>query len=122
MAPSSLRSTVIGSATSRVRVPLGPLTETLRPSIVTSTPAGTRTGCLPIRDMSSIPSPRVGEDFAAHAASCRLTVGEQARGRGDDRHAQAAEHPRQIGGLCVNPQTGLAHATQARDAALTAGA
>src|SRR6478736_600500 len=122
MAPSSSRATLIGSATARSRVPLGPLTETFWPSIVTSTPLGTATGCFPMRDMASSPSPHVREDFAAHALSCRLTVGQQARGRGDDRHAEAAENPRQVGGFRVHPQAGLGHPAQARDAAFAARA
>ncbi len=40
---------------------------------------GYGTGCFPMRDMASSPSPHVREDFAAHALSCRLTVGQQAR-------------------------------------------
>src|SRR6478609_8196530 len=52
MAPSSSRETLIGSATARPRVPLGPLTDTFCPSIVTSTPDGTGTGCFPIRDIA----------------------------------------------------------------------
>src|SRR3954465_12555973 len=55
MAPSSSLAIVIGSATARSRVPLGPLTETFWPSIVTSTPAGTGTGGLTKRDMASPP-------------------------------------------------------------------
>jgi hypothetical protein len=51
MAPSSSRDTEIGSATASSSVPLGPLTETFWPSIVTSTPEGTTTGCFPIRDI-----------------------------------------------------------------------
>src|SRR5450759_956871 len=64
-----------------VRVPLGPLTVTVEPSIVTSTPDGTGMGCLPIRDtacrsfrfLSGLPD--VGNDFAADAGSLRLLVG-----------------------------------------------
>src|SRR5262245_52066545 len=123
MAPSSLRDTVIGSATARSRVPFGPLTETRWPSIVTSTPAGTGTGCFPIRDIvSSSPSPHVREDFAAHALSSRLAIGPQTRRRGDDRHAEAAQNPRQVGRFRVDAQTGLGHPAQSRDAALTARA
>src|SRR6202000_630937 len=55
MAPSSLRATVIGSATCKSRLPLGPFTETCWPSIETSTPDGIWIGCLPIRDMSVPP-------------------------------------------------------------------
>src|ERR1700722_13563326 len=120
MAPSSLRATVIGSATFKSKVPLGPLTETFWPSIVTSTPVGTRIGCFPMRDMAT-PSPHVHEDFAAHALSGCLTVGEQSRRGRDDRHAQAAEHPRQAGGLRVDPQSRFGHPPQTGDAAFPAG-
>ena len=92
------------------------------PSIVISTPAGTGTGCFPIRDMSRPLSPHVREDFAAHALSGCLAVGQQARRRGDDGHAQPAEHPRQIGGFRVHPQTGLGHPAQTGEAALPVGA
>src|ERR1700730_11991321 len=120
MAPSSLRATVIGSASFRSKAPLGPFTETFLPSIVPSTPVGTGAGCLPMRDMVT-PSPHEREDFAAHALSGCLTVGEQARGGRVDRHAQAAEHPRQLGGLGVHPQAGLGPPPQTGDAALPAG-
>src|SRR3977135_849250 len=125
MAPSSLRDTVIGSATASSSVPFGPLTETFCPSIVTSTPLGMTTGCFPIRDIIfsvALPLPHVREDFAAHALACCLTVGEQTRRRGDDRHAEATQHPWQVGGLRVHPQAGLGHPAQARDAAFPAGA
>src|SRR3954453_8871357 len=122
MAPSSLRDTEIGSATASSSVPFGPLTDTFWPSMVTSTPAGTTTGFFPIRDIASSPSPHGGEDSAAHALSCRLTVGEQTRRRGDDRHAEATKHPRQVGGLCIDAQAGLGHPAQPGDAAFTAGA
>src|SRR5262245_24597653 len=85
-APSSSRSTVIGSTTVCDRVPLGPFAVTVRPSMVMSTPDGTVTGSFPMRDIVSSPfSPDVGEDFPAHAAPVGLLVGHQTlRGR-DDR-------------------------------------
>ena len=46
---------VIGSATTWLRVPLGPLTVTFWPSIATSTPAGIAMGFLPIRDIVQPP-------------------------------------------------------------------
>src|SRR5215217_6745231 len=122
MAPSSLRDTEIGSATASDSEPFGPLTDTFWPSIVTSTPDGTGTGCFPIRDMSTYPSPHVCEDFAAHALTSGLTVGPEARGSGDDRHTKATQNPRKVGGFRVHPQTGLGHPAQARNAALPAGA
>src|SRR3954469_1522409 len=79
--PSSDFATVIGSATVWLRVPLGPLTVTTLPSSWTSTPEGTGTGSLPIRDIAlSSPGfrlPDVGEDFPTHALLVGLTVGQQ---------------------------------------------
>src|SRR5512143_2764874 len=46
---------MIGSATCSSKLPLGPLTDTFCPSIVTSTPDGTGIGCLPMRDMLVLP-------------------------------------------------------------------
>jgi len=43
--------TLIGSATFSESEPLGPLTETNCPAIVTSTPLGTAIGIRPIRDI-----------------------------------------------------------------------
>src|SRR5689334_13289999 len=98
---SSFLSTVIGAATVWVRVPLGPLTVTCGPSIWTSTPAGTGTGSLPMRDIAVPPpglsSPDVGEDFPTHALLVGLTVGEQPLAGRDDRDAEAAEHLREAG-------------------------
>jgi hypothetical protein len=48
-----LRLTVMSGWSARLRVPLGPLTVSWRPSIVTSTVDGTVMGRRPIRDMSS---------------------------------------------------------------------
>src|SRR4051794_11597539 len=86
-APSSARVTVIGSTTTWLNVPLGPLTVTCWPSIETSTPLGTGTGSLPIRLMV-VSSPDEGEDFPAHAALGRLPVGQQPRRRRENRRAQ----------------------------------
>src|SRR6185437_10502816 len=117
--PSSVRATVIGSGRMCDSVPLGPRAVTVRPSMATSTPAGTVIGCFPMRDISSAPlSPDEGEDFPAHAFLGGLPVGEQPAGRGDDRHAQAAEHLGQRGRLGVYPQAGLGHPAQPSDAAL----
>src|SRR5919202_6836136 len=113
----------MGAATEWVSWPLGPLTVTCRPSIETSTPLGTGMGSFPMRDMllllSRDPrSPDVGEDFPAHALLVGLPVGEQTGRRRQDRDAEAAEHPRQVGRLGVHPQAGLADAADAGDRAL----
>ena len=62
-------------------------------------------GFLPIRDM--VPLPDVSEDFAAHALVGCLAVGEQARRRGDDRHAEAAQHLGQVGRFAYTRRPGL---------------
>src|SRR3954454_17643546 len=120
-------STVIGSAMLWDRVPLGPFTVTCAPSMATSTPDGTATGSLPIRDMlvfsfsvSSLPD--VGEDFPTHALLVCLAVGQQALARRDDRDAQAAEHLRETRVLGVDPETGLADPANTRDGALAVAA
>src|SRR5215212_5390553 len=110
--PLSARATLIGSLMTCCREPFGPLTETAWPSTVTSTPAGTGTGSLPMRDMSATSllsrrSPDVGEHFAAYAGVVRLLVGQQALRCVDDRDAQATEHLRQSGRLRVHPQPRL---------------
>src|SRR5215468_998516 len=114
----SLWDTSMGSATSSESLPLGPVTVTSRPSMVTSTPLGIATGIRPIRDIA-VSSPDVGEDFPAYAALDRLLVGHQATRGGDDGDAQTAEHPRQVVLLCVHAQPGLGHPLEARDRPLT---
>src|SRR6188768_2006609 len=125
-APSSARSTVIGAATVCESVPLGPLTVTVLDSTVTSTPDGTTTGSLPIRDIACLllvlVSPDVGEDFPTHALRVRLTVGEQPLAGRDDRDAEAAEHLGQAGALGVDAQAGLADPADTRERALPVAA
>src|SRR6478609_5387140 len=120
-------STVIGAATVWDRVPLGPLTVTSGPSMAMSTPDGTATGSLPIRDMlffsfsvSSLPD--VGEDFPTHALLVCLAVGQQALAGRDDRDAKSAEHLRETRVLGVDPQAGLADAAHASDRTLAVAA
>src|SRR5919197_2217129 len=106
--PSSPLPISIGSAMVCDRVPLGPLTVTARPSMFTSTPAGTGMGRRPILDMLFLlPSPDVGEDFPAHALLGGLPVGEQPRRRGDDGDAEPPEDLWQVGGLCVDAKSRL---------------
>src|SRR6186997_188045 len=125
-APSSARSTVIGAATVCESVPLGPLTVTVLDSTVTSTPDGTTTGSLPIRDIACLllvlVSPDVGEDFPTHALRVRLTVGEQPLAGRDDRDAEAAEHLGQAGALGVDTETGLADPADSGDRTLAVAA
>src|SRR6476659_4244013 len=119
--PSASLETVIGSTTSWLRAPLGPLTCTVAPSMSTLTPAGTVIGSLPIRDMTD-PLPDVGEDFPAHLLLGGLPIGQQPVRRRDDGDAQAAEHPRELGRLGVDPKAGLADALDAGQRALAARA
>src|SRR6188474_2897624 len=101
----------------RSRVPLGPLTEILRPSTVTSTPAGTVMGALPIRDMVS--SPDVTEDLAADVALARLAVGHEPVGGGQDGDAETTGHAGHGVGVAVDPQARRRDATQTGDRAIT---
>src|SRR5690625_6793018 len=123
-APSSLRSMVSGAGTSCESSPLGPVTVTVRSSMVTFvTAAGTGTGRNPMRDIAVLlsRSPDVGEDFPTHTLLGSLTVGQEAGGRGQDRHAQSSEDPGQFGGLGVHAPAGLGEATRTGDGARTAG-
>src|SRR6266550_7504924 len=92
---SSSRRTVISGCTTRLRVPLGPLTVSWRPSIVTSTVDGTAMGRRPIRDIV-LGLPDVREDFAAQLRLTRLLAGHDPLAGADDDDAEAAEHPRDV--------------------------
>src|SRR5215207_8891736 len=117
--PSSDFETVMGSATLCDSSPLGPLTRTAWPSIVTSTPDGTVTGILPMRDVFRPLSPDVGEDFSAYALLVGLSVREETLAGRDDRHAESAEHLGQTGRLRVDAKSRLADAADAGDRTLT---
>src|SRR5918994_6048652 len=114
--------TLIVAGTMRVSSPLGPLTLTMRPSIVTSTPEGIAMGACPIRDISASPrSPDEAQDFAADLALARLTVGHQPLRGGQDGHTEAAEDAGHAGGVAVDPQAGRGDPLDARDRAITVG-
>src|SRR6056297_2684389 len=111
---------------SRESVPFGPFTAMLRPSIVTSTPAGTVMGDLPMRDMvptspSPAWSPDVTHDLAADVALARLAVGHEAVGGGQDGDTETTEHSGHGVGVAVHPQARRRDATQAHDRAVTIG-
>src|SRR6266480_1599460 len=114
----SVWDTSMGSATSTDSFPLGPVTVTSRPVMVTSTPLGIGTGMRPIRDIAAS-SPDVGEDFPAHAAPDRLLVGQQATRGGDDGDAQPSEDARQVVLLRAHPQPWLGHPLEPCDRPLT---
>src|SRR3974390_2065464 len=109
---SPSRSTSMRGGSCRVSVPFGPLTVMVRPSSVTSTPAGTAMGRRPIRDIAL---PDVGEDLAAELGLAGLRAGHDPLGRADDHDAQAAEHPRNVRLARVHAQAGLADPLEARD-------
>src|SRR5918994_7300574 len=113
MVPSSWLTEMSGCR-ARLRVPLGPLTVTWRPSIVTSTAEGTGMGSRPMRDMVyRLPDER--EDFAAQLRLTRLLAGHDALARADDDDAQAAQHPRDVRLARVDAQPGLADPLEAGD-------
>src|SRR5450759_4529237 len=118
----------ISSLNVLVRVPLGPLTVTVEPSIVTSTPDGTGMGCLPIRDtacrsfrfLSGLPD--VGDDFAADAGDLRLLVGHDAVRGGDHGDTETAEHAGKLVLLGIHAKAGLGDAADTGDGPLLLGA
>ena len=105
---------ICGIAWSWCRVPLGPFTVTTFPSpMVTSTPAGTVIGILPIRDISCLPPlPDKRQDFAADMVLASLLIGHDALGRGNDGDAQATENLGQLVGAGIDTQAGLGDAAE----------
>src|SRR5690606_26781888 len=101
-------------SSSRASSPLGPFTETLRPSMRTSTPPGIWIGSLPIRDMST-PSPDVAEHFTTDPLATCLAVGHETLARGQDSYAEATEDSFDLVVLAVDPQTRLGHPSDARN-------
>src|SRR6476661_3777811 len=108
--PSS-RLTVMSGWSSRESWPLGPLIVTVRPSIVTSTPAGMAMGRRPIRDIVSV-LPDEREDFAAELGLVGLRAGHDPLARADDDDAQPAEDARDVGLAGIDPEAGLADPLQ----------
>src|SRR5665647_1141147 len=104
-------STVIAAGRERVRVPLGPVTVMTGPSRAISTPAGTRTGWRPIRDIV-VPLPDVREDFAAELGLASLRAGHDPLAGADDDDAQAAQDPGDVRLAGVDAEAGLADALE----------
>src|SRR5580700_3049406 len=97
----------------RCSVPRDPVTLRRLPvSRATSTPAGTGIGSLPMRDIRNA-SPHEGDDFAAQPGALGCATGHQTARRGDDRHAEAAEHPGDLRLARVDAQAGPADPAQA---------
>src|SRR5579859_6194429 len=96
---------------SRWSDPLGPLTVIERPSMATSTPAGTTIGRRPMRDISALPDVR--EDFAAELGLAGLRAGHDPLTRADDDDAEAAEDARDVRLAGVDAESRLADALEA---------
>src|SRR5215472_16967521 len=119
-APSILIEIWAGRA--RSSRPLGPSTVTWFASIRTLTPLGTGMGNLPILDMATAFLPHVCEHFAADAGVQRLPPAHHTLAGGQDRDAQAAQHPRDLSLAGVDAQAGTADALHARDYLLAVAA
>src|SRR3990172_3218511 len=91
-------------------VPFGPLTVTVEPSMVTSTPLGTGMGRRPIRDIAALPDVR--QDFAAELGLASLRAGHDPLAGADDDDAEAPENSRDVGLAGIHAQPGLADALQ----------
>src|SRR6185369_17522472 len=102
-----------GSA-ARAIVPSGPLTEIWPAAMLTSTPFGTAIGYLAMRDMGP-PLRHDAEDFAADAVGASLAIGHDAARGGQDRHAQAVHHARDVAAALVDAQPRLRDALEALD-------
>src|SRR5690606_660815 len=101
----------------RLSMPFGPLALTLSGWMFSSTPFGRAIGFLATRDIVVVllRSGHVAQDFAADAGATRLRVGHDALGGGDDGHAEAAEHLRQLVLAAILAQAGTRHALQLLD-------
>src|SRR3989337_1983415 len=107
--PSS-RLTSMSGWSVRKSVPFGPLTVTVEPSMVTSTPLGTGMGRRPIRDIAGLPDVR--QDFAAELGLASLRAGHDPLAGADDDDAEAPEDARDVGLAGIHAQPGLADALQ----------
>src|SRR5262249_36602431 len=111
--PSSTRIVML-ACIGCVSEPRGPLTvTTLSWPTATSTPLGSSMGCLPI--LLIVPSPHVGEHFAADALARRVAVRHHALRRAHDRDPEPTHHPRQLGPATVRAPAGLGDPAQPRD-------
>src|SRR4026208_218179 len=98
----------------RVTVPPFPASTRSSPRL------GISMGCLPIRLI--VPSPHVGEHFAADAFLGRVAVGHDAGRRGHDRDAETAHDPWQIAATLVDAAPRLGDALDPGDRARLARA
>src|SRR5512140_247233 len=109
---SPSRLTPISGWRSRSRLPLGPDTVMWRPSMSTSTPAGTGIGSRPIRDIGL---PDVRQDFTAELGLAGLGAGHDPLAGADDDDAESAQNSRDVGLAGVHPEPGLADPLETAD-------
>src|SRR5437763_8807377 len=86
-----------------VRVPLGPWTERIWPSVVAVTPVGSATGTFPMRLILEY----LRQHLAADILLARFRVGQNALGRRDDGDAEAIAHARQLLASRIDPAARL---------------
>src|SRR5690606_31528615 len=104
-------ATLISWWITRLSSPFGPFADTLLPSILTVTPAGTVIGSFPIRDIvGSLPDE--GQQLTAGALRARLAVRHQALRGGQDGHAESVAHARNLAGANVLTKSRRRHAAQ----------
>src|SRR4029079_8983079 len=107
-------STATLGSTGRAIVPSGPFTWMFCASTLNSTPLGSATGFLAIRDISAS-SGHDAENLAADAGVARLAVGHHAvRGR-EDRDPEAVHDPRDVVPALVDAQPRARHALELLD-------
>src|SRR5262249_1958082 len=110
IAPSASRTLTSPGSTVRSSPSL-PLAVTTWPSTATCTPAGTGTGCLPIRDISE----HRAQNLPAHACLPRPRVGQDAARRRDNGDAEAVIDLRQIGDPGIDAAAGRRHPVKLAD-------
>src|SRR5690606_3085801 len=98
-----------------VSVPRGPLTTIWPALIVASTPLGSSTGYLAIRDIWLISLGHVAQHFAADACSAGLAISHDTTRGGHNGHAQTVHDLRNGLGTLVDAQTGTGHAIDTLD-------
>src|SRR5690606_27642610 len=98
-----------------VSSPRGPFTTIWPALIVASTPLGSSTGYLAIRDICLISLGHVAQHFAAYASGAGLAISHDATRRGHDGHTKTVHDLRDSLGALVDAQTGTRDAVNALD-------
>src|SRR5947209_6457774 len=105
-------------------LPLGPSTRTVSPCTSTLTPAGTTTGCFPIRDMALAlkGSPQLAQHLAADLLAAGAAIAHQAAAGAQHRDAQPVQYRPQLLVAAILPAAGLADALDVAHHPLALGA